>query len=66
MSNYCTKCHYSLKEKTCPMTHLYWDFVDRNQSLFNKGRTPYILSTLSKIDIQKIRIMKQKFIQKIQ
>lgn len=34
MSDYCRNCQYSVKEKTCPMTHLYWDFVDRNQSLF--------------------------------
>ncbi len=65
MSDYCRKCQYSIKEKTCPMTHLYWDFVDRNQSLFSKGRTPYILSTLSKIDIEKVRQAKQIFIHKI-
>ena len=65
MSDYCRKCQYSIKEKTCPMTHFYWDFVDRNQSLFSKGRTPYILSTLAKIDIDKIREAKKKFIHKI-
>lgn len=65
MSDYCKGCRYSIKEKTCPMTHLYWDFVDRNQSLFSKWRTPYILSTLSKIDIDKIREAKKKFIHKI-
>jgi deoxyribodipyrimidine photolyase-related protein len=36
MSNYCRGCQYSVKEKTCPMTHLYWDFVDRNKEIFQK------------------------------
>ena len=62
MSNYCKWCEYSVKEKTCPMTHLYWDFVDRNKPIFEKWRTPYILSTLAKVDIEKIRLAKEKFI----
>ena len=65
MSNYCKNCQYSIKEKTCPMTHLYWDFVDRNQEIFQKWRTPYVLSTLAKIDIEKIRKAKEIFIRKI-
>jgi deoxyribodipyrimidine photolyase-related protein len=64
MSNYCRGCQYSVKEKTCPMTHLYWDFVDRHQEIFASWRTPYILSTLAKVDIEKIRKAKEKFIQK--
>ncbi len=47
------------------MTHLYWDFVDRNKELFSSGRTPYILSTLAKVDIEKVREAKKKFISKI-
>jgi deoxyribodipyrimidine photolyase-like uncharacterized protein len=47
------------------MTHLYWDFVDRNQDIFSRGRTPYVLSTLAKIDIEKIRIAKEKFVRKL-
>jgi deoxyribodipyrimidine photolyase-related protein len=65
MSDYCKWCQYSIKEKTCPMTHLYWDFVDRNQDIFQRWRTPYILSTLAKIDIDKIRREKKKFISKL-
>ena len=64
MSNYCKNCQYSVKDKTCPMTHLYWDFVDRNQAIFSRWRTPYVLSTLAKIDIEKIRLAKEKFIHK--
>ncbi len=64
MSNYCQGCQYSVKKKTCPMTHLYWDFVDRNQEIFASWRTPYILSTLAKVDIEKIRKAKEKFVQK--
>ena len=66
MSDYCKKCQYSVKDKTCPMTHLYWDFVDRNKPLFQKWRTPYVLSTLAKVDIEKIREAKKKFIRRIQ
>jgi deoxyribodipyrimidine photolyase-related protein len=65
MSDYCTSCQYSIKDKTCPMTHLYWDFIDRNQPIFKKWRTPYVLSTLSKIDISKIREAKKKFTSKL-
>lgn len=64
MSDYCKSCQYSVKEKTCPMTHLYWDFVDRNKQVFQNGRTPYILPTLAKLDIEKIRKAKEIFIQK--
>jgi deoxyribodipyrimidine photolyase-like uncharacterized protein len=46
------------------MTDMYWDFVDRNQDIFRKGRTPYVLSTLAKVDIEKIRTMKEKFVQR--
>lgn len=62
MSDYCKGCQYSVKEKTCPMSHLYWDFVDRNQAIFQKWRTPYVLSTLAKVDIEKVRKAKAQFI----
>jgi deoxyribodipyrimidine photolyase-like uncharacterized protein len=62
MSDYCKWCQYSVRDKTCPMTPLYWDFVDRNKSIFQKWRTPYILSTLVKIDIEQIREAKKQFI----
>jgi deoxyribodipyrimidine photolyase-related protein len=65
MSNYCKWCQYSVKEKTCPMTHLYWDFVDRNHEIFSRGRTPYILSTLAKVDIEKVRKAKAVFTTKL-
>jgi deoxyribodipyrimidine photolyase-related protein len=61
MSDYCRWCRYSVREKTCPMTALYWDFVDRNTSLFESGRNPYILSNLRKIDIEKVRALKTNF-----
>ncbi|WP_020406777.1 cryptochrome/photolyase family protein [Hahella ganghwensis] len=35
MSNYCRQCRYNPKqavgEKACPITTLYWDFLDRNK-----------------------------------
>ncbi|MBU3731975.1 MAG: cryptochrome/photolyase family protein, partial [Beijerinckiaceae bacterium] len=41
MSNYCTGCHYSPKERTgegaCPFNYLYWDFLDRNEKLLARN-----------------------------
>lgn len=41
MSNYCTSCHYSPKERTgegaCPFNYLYWDFLDRNEKLLARN-----------------------------
>ena len=51
-----------MKTKTCPMTHLYWSFIERNKHLFQTGRTPYILSTLRKLDIEKIETAKKAFL----
>lgn len=62
MSDFCSECRYGVKEKTCPMTHLYWDFVDRNRDIFQKGRTPYVLSSLAKIDIENVRRLKAEFL----
>ena len=41
MTNYCKGCSYNPKERTgdraCPFTTLYWDFLDRNASVFAKN-----------------------------
>lgn len=38
MSNYCKHCRFDHKrasgDNACPITTLYWDFLDRNESLF--------------------------------
>ena len=42
MSDHCSRCHYSPSEKegpkACPVTALYWDFVDRHQELLAGNR----------------------------
>jgi deoxyribodipyrimidine photolyase-related protein len=41
MSDYCTSCHYSKKERTgktaCPFNSLYWNFYDRNREKLEKN-----------------------------
>jgi deoxyribodipyrimidine photolyase-related protein len=38
MSNYCKNCRFDYRQATgknaCPVTTLYWDFLDRNRSVF--------------------------------
>lgn len=42
MSNYCGSCRYNFKTATggdaCPLTTLYWDFLDRHRDRFSKNR----------------------------
>ena len=64
MSNYCSHCHYSVKEKTgpqaCPFNYLYWDFLIRHQSRFEKNpRMAMIYRTMSKMDPEKLSHMKE-------
>lgn len=41
MSDYCGDCHYSVKDKTgpkaCPLNTLYWDFLLRHRSRFERN-----------------------------
>lgn len=55
MSNYCQNCHYSVKEKTgaqaCPFNYLYWHFLHRYQSTFERNpRMAMIYKTMTKMD----------------
>lgn len=42
MSNYCKSCQFDYKQasgdKACPITTLYWDFLDRNLDAFRDNR----------------------------
>ena len=42
MSNYCKHCRFDYKQasgdKACPITTLYWDFLDRNLEAFRDNR----------------------------
>lgn len=46
------------------MTPLYWDFIDRNREVYQKGRSPYALAQLSRLDMDAIRQQKDYFLQK--
>lgn len=67
MSDYCKNCRYDAKEKygvnACPMNYLYWDFVAQNKTAF--VRQPFIVKNLEKIDIEKIKEQKEKFLGKM-
>lgn len=54
MSNYCRSCAYRPKESTgeraCPMTTLYWDFLDRNEAQFaSHPRTALMVKNLQRL-----------------
>ncbi len=62
MSNYCSHCHYSVKEKTgqqaCPFNYLYWHFVHKHKHRFeNNPRMAMIYSTMAKMDQTKLSHM---------
>ena len=59
MSNYCSHCHYSVKEKTgpqaCPFNYLYWDFLNKHKEKFEKNpRMAMIYRTMGKMDQKKL------------
>ncbi|WP_282163084.1 cryptochrome/photolyase family protein [Ulvibacterium marinum] len=65
MSNYCTDCHYSPKQKTgekgCPFNSLYWNFLDEKKKYFkNNPRMRMMLNLLEKKSIQEITSLKQR------
>ena len=65
MSDYCKGCKYNHKEKytddACPFNYLYWNFVSDNKETFEKGRQQFVVNNLKKIDIEKIRELKERF-----
>lgn len=66
MSDFCKNCEYNIKEKyeydSCPFNYMYWNFVDENKEIFKKTRQPFIVKNLEKIDIKKIKNLKEKSI----
>ena len=54
MSNYCTGCHYEpetrVGAKACPMTTLYWNFLDQHEAAFaDNPRTALMVKNLQRM-----------------
>jgi deoxyribodipyrimidine photolyase-related protein len=65
MSDYCSGCQYSLKERTgekaCPFNFFYWDFLARHRDrLQSQGRMALILKNLDRISPEELVIIHQK------
>ena len=55
MSNYCKDCRYEPEtragENACPMTTLYWNFLDQHEATFaNNPRTALMVKNLQRMD----------------
>ncbi len=54
MSNYCSGCHYQSEARTganaCPMTTLYWNFLDQHEQAFERNpRTALMVKNLRRM-----------------
>jgi deoxyribodipyrimidine photolyase-related protein len=54
MSNYCDGCRYKPEQRigagACPMTTLYWNFLDRHEKMFaGNPRTALMIKNLTKL-----------------
>lgn len=63
MSNYCSSCHYKVKEKigpnACPFNSLYWNFLDdKKTKLYNNQRMRMMYSVLNKFSADDLHEMK--------
>jgi len=66
MSDYYKNSEHNHKEKytddACPFNYLYWCFVADNKETFEKWRQQFVVKNLEKIDIERCRELKEKFI----
>ena len=65
MSNYCTSCHYTVKEKfgekACPFNTLYWNFLDEKKEYFaNNQRMGMMMNLLKKMNPEELYKIKVK------
>ncbi|HBK83345.1 MAG TPA: cryptochrome/photolyase family protein, partial [Flavobacterium sp.] len=65
MSNYCSSCHYNVKEKlahnACPFNSLYWNFLDDKKHIFaTNQRMGMMLNLLNKISPDELAKIKAK------
>jgi len=66
MSDYYKQSEHNPKEKytddACPFNYLYWCFVADNKETFEKWRQQFVVKNLEKVDIERCRELKEKFI----
>jgi deoxyribodipyrimidine photolyase-related protein len=65
MSNYCSGCQYAPEERTgetaCPMTTLYWNFLDQHEASFaSNPRTALMVKNLQRMDDQDRQKMRER------
>jgi deoxyribodipyrimidine photolyase-related protein len=65
MSNYCTGCRYDpqqrVGEKACPMTTLYWAFLDRHQDEMSKNpRAALMMKNLYRLEASEVLAIREK------
>lgn len=65
MSNYCSSCHYDVKEKfgekACPFNTLYWNFLDEKKEYFAKNqRMGMMMNMLKKMNPEELYKIKVK------
>lgn len=65
MSNYCSSCHYSVKDKdgenACPFNALYWNFLDDKRHLLEGNRRMGMMyRLLDKMDKNKLTALKER------
>lgn len=65
MSNYCTSCHYAVKDKfgdkACPFNTLYWNFLDEKKEYFaNNQRMGMMMNMLKKMNPEELYKIKVK------
>jgi deoxyribodipyrimidine photolyase-related protein len=65
MSNYCSDCAYTSDEKfgakACPMTSLYWNFIDKHEiSLTKNPRTALMAKNLTRMDASEREAMRAR------
>ena len=65
MSNYCRGCRYNYKESigadACPVTTLYWDFLDRHRNRFaDNRRMTFQLKNLERKSLQELSKIREQ------
>jgi deoxyribodipyrimidine photolyase-related protein len=65
MSNYCGNCKYKSDEKSgpraCPMTTLYWGFLDKHEALLKGNpRTSLMAKNISRLDDEQRQALREQ------